>query len=748
MQLLAPFMLIGLIGLALPIAIHLLNRSRNIAVDWPTLRFLQMAHRQTAQGARIRHWFVLLLRCLLLALIMLAMAQPYTQDSDWAAPPDLPTTLVIAIDRSYSMDYQDLGAESSRFERAKQAALDQLSQLTIDDEVALVLFDDRAESLTPLPTRDHQRVAQLIRDATLSRRGTDVATAIPAAFALVQLDAPPDQPTDPADAIQHPKRSAWRHVLLLTDLQRSAWDRIIDQPFAQQLADTAHLTIVDLGDHESANRFIRRIKVNRIAMGSRMAVEVDVAHDGRTTADAGLARLWIDDRQLGDPVPVPTASRRITLTADIPAGAHRGRVEIGEDRLTLDDRAYFALRASDDRRLIIVDGNPSRVAPLSETHFIELAVAAGVARAGDLDIDRLTVDQLARTSLGTTGCLMLANPPPLDGAALARVESFLRAGGNVCIALGDQTDPAAFNQDWPFLPLQLDRQLGDPRRSRAYAVLVDAPKHPIFADELDLSATRFFAFIGSDPTTLRDDARILASLSNGSPWIIEGRFPDAAEHAGRVLLIAAGLDADWSNLPYRRVFVPLVDRIVSHMTQPQLRAGTITLGQPVRFTAPPSAAGRSISITTPNDTTKTIPAALTTDRRTAVAVFDQTHQVGHYRIDADPAFASAAAFAVNLDTRESVLAPADPDDIVHAMGDAHHTRVITSQPTQLTAWAGALNEDPQDHKTPWWPWLLLLAFGVFVAETCLANIFTRRAVTPPPPTIEYQAHTTRSGDLT
>ena len=35
----APWMLVGLIGLAVPIVIHLIDRSRSAPLDWPTLRF-------------------------------------------------------------------------------------------------------------------------------------------------------------------------------------------------------------------------------------------------------------------------------------------------------------------------------------------------------------------------------------------------------------------------------------------------------------------------------------------------------------------------------------------------------------------------------------------------------------------------------------------------------------------------------------------------------------------------------------
>ena len=419
-------------------------------------------------------------------------------------------------------------------------------------------------------------------------------------------------------------------------------------------------------------------------------------------------------------------------------------IEVDEDRLSVDDRAYFAINVTGAQRLILVDGSPSQVAALSETYYLEHALETGTARGGNFAIQRLGVSDLGRASLGTGGCLVLANVGHLDGAALAAIERFLRGGGNVWIALGDSANPTHLNQDWPFLPLKLDRMLGDPMRSRAYAVLVDEPDHPVFAGSLDLSATRLFAFIGSDPTTLKPAGRILASLSNGSPYLIEGTFGrDHSAGGGRILLMTSSIDTDWSNLPYRRAFLPMVDRIVTFLTRQQLDARSITLGDPVRFTAPASLAGRAIQVTTPDGTTQTIHAALDTDAQQAVAVYDQADRVGHYRVQADPGFSAVGAFAVNIDPRESRLGPVSADQVAEAFGDVP-VRILQSRPADLSRWGSDQSREPTEQQAAWWPWLIMLACAIFVIETCLANTFTRRATPEAPPTIEYQGRASRT----
>ena len=74
MQFLSPWMLIGLAALALPIIIHLLQRQRVVQIPFSTLRFLKLVQSKTARRSRVENLLLLLLRCLVFALLILAAA--------------------------------------------------------------------------------------------------------------------------------------------------------------------------------------------------------------------------------------------------------------------------------------------------------------------------------------------------------------------------------------------------------------------------------------------------------------------------------------------------------------------------------------------------------------------------------------------------------------------------------------------------------------------------------------------------
>src|SRR3989337_3951794 len=76
MTFLAPLVLAGLLGLAIPIIVHLTNRPKSNAYPFPSLMFLQRIPFRTMRRQRIRHWWLLAMRAAVLVLVAAAFARP------------------------------------------------------------------------------------------------------------------------------------------------------------------------------------------------------------------------------------------------------------------------------------------------------------------------------------------------------------------------------------------------------------------------------------------------------------------------------------------------------------------------------------------------------------------------------------------------------------------------------------------------------------------------------------------------
>src|SRR2546428_438810 len=71
-----PLALLGLAAAALPALLHLLERRTPPEAEFPPLRYLRDAERQSARRLRLRHLLLLILRTALVAVIVLAAARP------------------------------------------------------------------------------------------------------------------------------------------------------------------------------------------------------------------------------------------------------------------------------------------------------------------------------------------------------------------------------------------------------------------------------------------------------------------------------------------------------------------------------------------------------------------------------------------------------------------------------------------------------------------------------------------------
>src|SRR6184192_1995819 len=71
-----PVVLVGLVAAAIPALLHLLERRVPPEAEFPPLRYLTEAERQSARRLKLRHLLLLLLRTALIAFVVLAAARP------------------------------------------------------------------------------------------------------------------------------------------------------------------------------------------------------------------------------------------------------------------------------------------------------------------------------------------------------------------------------------------------------------------------------------------------------------------------------------------------------------------------------------------------------------------------------------------------------------------------------------------------------------------------------------------------
>src|SRR5580693_3057325 len=119
MGLFAPWFLAGLVGLGLPLYLHLLKRQTTTPKPVSSLMFFESRTQASTRHSRLRYFLLLSLRLLVLLFLILAFANPFINRN--AATLASNRLVLLVVDNSFSM------RAGTRLEDAKNAAMNVLS---------------------------------------------------------------------------------------------------------------------------------------------------------------------------------------------------------------------------------------------------------------------------------------------------------------------------------------------------------------------------------------------------------------------------------------------------------------------------------------------------------------------------------------------------------------------------------------------------------------------------------------------
>jgi hypothetical protein len=248
----------------------------------------------------------------------------------------------------------------------------------------------------------------------------------------------------------------------------------------------------------------------------------------------------------------------------------------------------------------------------------------------------------------------------------------VEAGGGLFISVGDRVDAEAWNQAAKALlpqPLGLKRSAAAAPGTRAEGETVDlrpaerlAPidrRHPLLssfpAKGEGLASARFFQFVLLAPVPDAPGRRVVLRYESGAPALVEGEIG-----RGRVLLLTTTVDREWTDLPIRPGFLPLMQEAARFLAGAPSgeAAADLTVGDKREITL--GADDRRIEVVKPSGESRWLtPAAHAGDARARHAVlFTETDEPGLYRVraartDGVGGDRPDAAFVVTLDGRES-----------------------------------------------------------------------------------------------
>ena len=672
MGLLAPFFLLGLAALAIPVLVHLIQREKKTVVAFPSLMFVKRIPYQSVQRRRIQHWLLLALRLAALALIVAAFARPVFRGAVPIATAGA-KDVIILLDRSYSMG---LG---QRWARAQAAARDAVGGLAAGDRASLVLFGTTAE-VTVESTDDLGRVREAIDRAAPGPEATRYVPALELA----------------ASALAGSNRAA-RGIVLVSDFQKNGWAA----PEGLALPPGTTLTPVTVGDAAPVpNLSVLPIGVTRgrFENQERATVTAGVVNRGDAAAENVPVSLEFEGRvvETARVTVLPGASAAVAfqpVTLSRPGA--RTIVRLADDALAADN-AYNAV-LSPSRPLPLVFATTGRGG--GDT-YVQRALAIGDAPRFAVTV--LAADGLTDAALRDARVAIVedATIPPAGIAALLRMAE---RGGGVLLVAGPR---AAWTAD-PALPAGLGDMVDRARDGGArlsgleYGNAVFAPFRAPRSG--DFSGVRVYGYRRLTPAK---DAQVLARFDDGQPALVERRVGP-----GRIAVWATSLDLAWNDLPLTPVFLPFVHQLVRTLAADHEKPPAMTVGQVAAPGLGPEA-GALVAITPSG---RAVP--LDDEEGTALPLAEPGfYEVRQQGKDDGP----STLVAANVDLAESDVAAMDPAEIVAAVGADGAGGATASE-------AAALPDSAEEQRQRVWWYLLFAGMLLLIGETWLAGRASRAA---------------------
>ncbi len=553
MSFLQPLFLAGLLAASLPIIIHLINRRKAVRRPFPALRLLRQSNERIARSVKVRQWILLALRVLAIALLAFALAKPFVFSSEGVTDAErFPTAVVFVVENGLAMDYDDW------WERAQDALEDEVDGLRTWDEAALVTTADERRLQAEL-TSDHREITRAVRDLEPAYRVGDMVGALLEADDLAAASELPNRRivvigNDTDSAVE-----SHRDIALASPVEYvSARDD--DEPLE-------NLAIVDF-DYEQTSS----------AREGQWSFETVVENFG--ASDQNDVRLQLEIG--GDVVGV--------ASVDVPAGESlvygfehnmetvdvvEGVVEItNSEGMEADARWHFHVEPRHRVRTLLVNGSPSSVPYDDELFFLTRALEPGAQSGVGIIPSVTTPDGLSRRNLDDYDAIVMANVSSLSSEQADDLHRFVERGGGLLFTMGNQVDEEVYNQqfgdllprplrgrkqlaerDDPDAPVKTTR-LGHPQRQHPVFRGFDAPGSGA------LQNVSVYSYMLLDPAPAAQETETLMAYQNNAPALLERRVGQ-----GRVLLFTSTVDRQWTDLPVRTVYLPLMTRSLLYLAR-------------------------------------------------------------------------------------------------------------------------------------------------------------------------------------
>lgn len=328
-----PTFLWALLAIAVPIIIHLFNFRRYKKVYFTNVKFLKELRHESKSKSRLKEILILLARCLAIACLVLAFAQPVLVNKNNAV--NLGANAVsIYIDNSFSMDNVQ-----------KQGPLISIAKLRAKDIVKAYGNADKFQLITNDFEGKHQRfyskddILNAIDEVKISPSVRLLSSVTKRQSEFLQGSGAPN-----------------KRIYSISDAQKTTFD------FESLNSDTtARISLVPLAANQVNNVYVDScwFETPLQQKGFIQKLHANLVNTGNNAVNAGSAKLVLNGQQLAlasfsiDPL----SKKEVQFTFECKKdGFNFGSVKIEDYPITFDDELFFSFNSKINISVALLNG--------------------------------------------------------------------------------------------------------------------------------------------------------------------------------------------------------------------------------------------------------------------------------------------------------------------------------------------------------------------------------------------------------
>ena len=544
----SPLFLLGLLGLTFPVLIHLLTRRQQKRVRFSAVYLLAQSQKRSIKKSRPNKLFLLLARCLIIALLSMALAKPlFSTTTSESLLPNSPASIVFILDDSYSMGTRS--KEKTLFNYALEYLYKGLKEAPENSEFSIVLASSPAR-IEQDWTSDKSNFINILEAQTVSYRTTYIGDAIEKAVKLLESG-----------------KQKKKIILLLTDLDKNGWKEEtfpkITVPYPIQVLNFSEL------QSEKNKTMIENIEISQefLTQSRLLRVKAKVKNFSKTVNRLPLS-FFLEGKlvkeELLDIPPEQTLIQEFSYPL-IKNQPLNGKLQISDDVLPIDNSRYFPFHPSQNIQVLVVDGDPETISHQSESFYLERALNPFSVSLSHIDPTVSTLAELTLRNLSDFSVVILANVRELPPGYELELEKFVLNGGALLFGMGDQVDPKYFNEHLGnLLPVQLESQ--QEFKAGSLRLMLKNNNHPVmrvFSPKAveEMQGINFYSMY-TVQSREEKKFKVGAWFSNQHPAVIESE-----KGKGVVILFLSSLDRDWNDFPIQPTYLPWVQRWTQYATR-------------------------------------------------------------------------------------------------------------------------------------------------------------------------------------